>query len=115
MDIDQKIIDFFCQTTEASTNKDVCYYSSFNFPAFIYVLGPQSWERFRPIYQKCAKFSDAKIQKTLGHSLHEIANILGPELTQIDLVPIMLKFLNNKDQYKEAYLGAIKNLHVFLK
>lgn len=50
MDIDPKIIDFFCQTTEASSNKDVCYYSSYNFPAFIYVLGASSWDRFRPIY-----------------------------------------------------------------
>jgi hypothetical protein len=39
-ELDPKIVDFFCTTTEASSNKDVCYYSSYNFPAFLYVLGP---------------------------------------------------------------------------
>jgi hypothetical protein len=63
---------------------------------------------------KCAKFADVKIQKTLGHSIHELANILGPEITQKDLVPIMEKFLSDKENYKEAHMGALKNLHVFL-
>ena len=93
----------------------MCYYSSFNFPAFIYVLGPQSWERFRTIYTKCAKFADPKIQKTLAHSIHELADILGPEITQLDLVPIMKKFLHDKENFKEAHIGALKNLHVFLR
>ena len=93
----------------------MCYYSSFNFPAFVYVLGPQSWDRFQSIYVKCAKFADAKIQKTLAHSIHELSDILGPDITQADLVPIMKKFLEDKDIFKEAHMGALKNLHVFLK
>ena len=37
MPLDQKIVNFYISTTEGSTNRDVCYYSSYNFPAFIYV------------------------------------------------------------------------------
>lgn len=81
MAVDTKIIDFFISTTEASTNKDVCYYSSYNLPAFIYVLGPDSWERLKPLYLKCQKFNESKIQKTLAHSIHEFAKILGPQIT----------------------------------
>lgn len=81
MPIDPKIIDFYISTTENSSNKDVCYYSSYNFPAFIYVLGKESWEKFKPLYLKCAKFNDLKIQKTLAHSIHELAEILGPDIT----------------------------------
>jgi hypothetical protein len=39
MEVDKRIVDFYVTTTEGTNNKDVCYYSAFNFPAFIYVLG----------------------------------------------------------------------------
>ena len=76
-------------TTEGSSNKDVCYYSSFNFPAFVYTLGRERWEGFRKIYLKLANIKDGRIQKTLSHSVHELARILGPEITEEDLVPVM--------------------------
>lgn len=41
--IDSRITEFYLTTTENSNNKDVCYYSSFNFPAFIYVLEKDCW------------------------------------------------------------------------
>ena len=45
-DIDCKIVDFYVNTTEASSNKDVCYHASFNFPAFVLVFGRDEWPRF---------------------------------------------------------------------
>jgi len=44
--IDDKIIQFYITTIANSKNKDVCYHASFNFPAFIYVFGPENWPRF---------------------------------------------------------------------
>lgn len=99
-------------TTDSSTNKDVCYYSSYNFPAFIYTLGKEQWPQFKKIYHKLAKFNDARIKKTLSHSIHELAQILGPEITEEDLVPVIEKFL--KDQLTDIKVGALKNLHIFL-
>ena len=110
--VDARIIDFYVSTTENSSNKDVCYYSSFNFPAFIYTLGRDNWDQFKKIYIKLAKFNDGRIKKTLSHSIHELARILGPEITEEDLVPIMERFL--KDSINEIRIGALKNLHVFL-
>lgn len=107
-----KIVDFYVSTTENSSNKDVCYYSSFNFPAFVYTLGKDHWDVFRKIYIKLAKFNDGRIKKTLSHSIHELARILGPEITENDLVPIMERFL--KDPLNEIRIGALRNLHVFL-
>lgn len=91
----------------------MCYYSSYNFPAFIFTLGKDSWGRFRKIYLKLAKFNDGRIKRTLSHSIHELAAILGPEITEQDLVPVLEKFL--KDQMIEIRVGALKNLHIFLK
>lgn len=111
-EIDKRIIEFYVSTTDNSSNKDVCYYSSFNFPAFVYTLGKDHWEEFRKIYIKLAKFNDNRIKRTLAHSIHELARILGPEITEQDLVPIMERFL--KDQVNEIRSGALKNLHIFL-
>lgn len=61
---------------------------------------------------KLAKFNDSRIKKTLSHSIHELARILGPEVTETDLVPIMERFL--KDNINEIRVGALKNLHIFL-
>jgi serine/threonine-protein phosphatase 4 regulatory subunit 1 len=112
-EIDQRIIDFYISTTDNSSNKDVCYYSSFNLPAFIYTLGKEKWDEFRKIYLKLSKFNDSRIKRTLAHSIHELARILGQDITEADLVPIMERFL--KDTVNEIKVGALKNLHVFLQ
>lgn len=81
-DIDSKIIDFYVNTTEASSNKDVCYHASFNFPAFVYVFGADDWPRFQSLYHKLNKINDLRIKKTLSASIHELAKILGPKYTE---------------------------------
>ena len=111
-EVDQRIIDFYVSTTDNSSNKDVCYYSSFNFPAFVYTLGKDRWDDFRKIYLKLSKFNDGRIKRTLAHSIHELARILGPEITEVDLVPVMERFL--KDTVNDIKVGALKNLHIFL-
>jgi serine/threonine-protein phosphatase 4 regulatory subunit 1 len=80
--IDHRIVDFYVSTTENSNNKDVCYYSSFNFPAFVYVLEKESWPVLRKIFLKLARFNDPRIKRTLSHSIHELARILGTEITE---------------------------------
>ena len=73
--IDQKIVDFYINTSEASNNKDVCFHASFNFPAFVLVFGRDEWPRFQSLYQKLNKMEDLKIKKTLAASIHELAII----------------------------------------
>ena len=111
-DIDTKIIDFYVTTTEGSSNKDVCYHASFNFPAFVFVFGADEWPRFQSLYHKLTKMNEAKIKRTLSASIHELAKILGPKWTEQDLLPVMERFL--KDKTMEIKLAALKNLHVFL-
>jgi hypothetical protein len=41
-----------------------------------------------------------------------LARILGTDITESDLVPVMERFL--KDNMNEIKVGALKNLHVFL-
>lgn len=111
-DIDHKIIDFYVSTTEGSSNKDVCYHASFNFPAFVFVFGSDEWPRFQSLYHKLTKMNEVRIKKTLSASIHELAKILGPKYTELDLLPCMERFL--KDKAMDIKLGALKNLHIFL-
>lgn len=111
-EIDQRVTDFFVSTTLKTNNKDVCYYASFNFPAFIYVTGKDHWHRFRKLYMKLTSSSDIPTLRSLSASLHEIARILGPELTNTDLIPIADRFLRHNNS--EVRIAVTKNLHVFL-
>ena len=95
-----------------TNNKDVCYYASFNFPAFIWVTGQTEWHKFRALYMKLTSVSDIQTLRTLSCSLHEIARILGPDLTDSDLLAIADRFLRHGNP--EIRLGIMKNLHVLL-
>uniref|UniRef100_A0A7N4V6Z5 Protein phosphatase 4 regulatory subunit 1 n=1 Tax=Sarcophilus harrisii TaxID=9305 RepID=A0A7N4V6Z5_SARHA len=53
-----------------------------------------------------------KVRRTLAFSIHELAIILGDQLTAADLVPIFNGFLKDLD---EVRIGVLKHLHDFLK
>ena len=110
--IDERITHFFVTTTEKTNSKDVCYYAAFNFPAFVYVYEKAGWKRFRSVYAKLTTVNDLSTKKTLACSIHEIARILGPEITDSELIDVFDRFL--KDKETDVRIGAIKNLHVFL-
>ena len=90
----------------------MCYHASFNFPAFVFVFGSDEWPRFQSLYHKLTKMNEVRIKKTLSSSIHELAKILGPKYTELDLLPCMERFL--KDKAMDIKLAALKNLHVFL-
>lgn len=76
------------------------------------MTGTDNWAAFRKLYLKLTSSQDVGTKKTLACSIHELARILGPTITNEDLVEIMDRFL--KDNHPEVRLGALKNLHIFL-
>lgn len=76
-------------------------------------MPPGDWRDLPSLYIKLCKSEHFKIRKTLAHSIHEIATIMGQEETQKSLVKVMKGFL--KDQKTDVRHGAMKNLHVFMK
>lgn len=91
----------------------MCYYAAYNFPAFVYVNQKEDWPKFRKVYLKLTSVNDFQTKKTLACSIHELARILGPEITDSELIEVFDKFLN--DSASDVRIGAIKNLHVFLE
>lgn len=53
-----------------------------------------------------------KVRRSLAFSIHECANILGPQLTEKDLLPVLFHFLQDITDVAE---GALENLPLILK
>ncbi|XP_064409639.1 serine/threonine-protein phosphatase 4 regulatory subunit 1 isoform X8 [Latimeria chalumnae] len=66
---------------------------------------------FSPEEEKKSKVQ-WKVRRTLAFSIHELAIILGDQLTAADLVPIFNGFLKDLD---EVRIGVLKHLYDFLK
>lgn len=69
-------------------------------------------KRFLLSLLKQFSFLQWKVRRTLAFSIHELAVILGDQLTAADLVPIFNGFLKDLD---EVRIGVLKHLHDFLK
>ena len=83
------------------------YHCAFNFPAVLYTLGKDQWPKLKAIHQKLAVDHRTKIRKTLAFSLFELAKILGPQLTESELVSVLFHFLKDVDSVKEGVLVTL--------
>ena len=66
----------------------------------------------KPLPQPPPSLLQWKVRRTLAFSIHELALILGDQLTAADLVPIFNSFLKDLD---EVRIGVLKHLYDFLK
>ena len=95
-----------------SIDNEIVLNCAFNFPAVIYTLGPQCWVCVRKVYKTLAADLHWKVRKTLAHSIHEVAALIGEKRTERDLVPIFESFIKDLD---EVRIGVVKYLSKFLK
>lgn len=72
----------------------------------------QSKLTLSPFSSSSSFLSQWKVRRTLAFSIHELAVILGDQLTAADLVPIFNGFLKDLD---EVRIGVLKHLYDFLK
>ncbi|XP_014226394.1 serine/threonine-protein phosphatase 4 regulatory subunit 1-like isoform X3 [Trichogramma pretiosum] len=111
------LVDYFISMAELPLNDnelggDLDYHCAFSFPAVVLTLGKDNWHRLKDAYQRLAGAVAWKVRSTLASSIHEIARIIGKELSARDLVPIYNDFINDLD---EVRIGALKHLSTFLE
>eukprot|EP01135_Chromosphaera_perkinsii_P002457 Nk52_evm63s223 gene=Nk52_evmTU63s223 len=94
-----------------SIDNEIVLNCAFNFPAVIFTLGPQCWVCVRKVYKTLSADLHWKVRKTLAHSIHEVAALIGKEKTERDLVPIFECFIKDLD---EVRIGVVKYLSKFL-
>ncbi|CED82233.1 Protein phosphatase 2A regulatory subunit A and related proteins [Phaffia rhodozyma] len=84
---------------------------SFNFPAVVLSVGVIGWPMIRDFYLKLTKNKQVQVRRSLAASLHDMAQILGNEITSVDLVPFFYRCLDDVPEVRERLW---ENLHEFL-
>ncbi|XP_035726061.1 serine/threonine-protein phosphatase 4 regulatory subunit 1-like isoform X1 [Vespa mandarinia] len=112
--VPQDLVDYFVSMAEPELCEEgeISYHCAFSFPAVTLTLGKENWPYLKKAYQSLAGAKQWKVRRTLASSIHEIAIILGEELTATDLVPIYDGFIKDLD---EVRIGVLKHLATFLK
>ncbi|KOS15971.1 arm repeat-containing protein [Malassezia pachydermatis] len=82
-------------TNELLNNPDLSLIVAFNFPAVLLTLGAKEWPKLREMYMELSQHVYENVRNTLAASIHEVAKILGPDVTSEDLLPVAERFLHD--------------------
>lgn len=115
--VPRHLIDSFLTMAEpdqcfGDMGPDIPHHCAFSFPAVVLTLGKDNWKYLKHAYQSLANAKQWKVRRTVASGIHEIAIILGEELTVSDLIPIYDGFIKDLD---EVRIGMLKHLATFLK
>ncbi|XP_051542685.1 serine/threonine-protein phosphatase 4 regulatory subunit 1-like isoform X2 [Myxocyprinus asiaticus] len=114
--VPQALLDQYLSMTDPSraqtVDMEIAKHCAYSLPGVALTLGRQNWHCLRDTYETLASDMQWKVRRTLAFSIHELALILGDQLTAADLVPIFNGFLKDLD---EVRIGVLKHLYDFLK
>lgn len=109
------LLEIFTQLANPSNptaaDSDVAYSCAFNFPGVATAVGASRWAEISASFNALAANIQWKVRRTLAYSLHDLAAILGPELTESELLPTFELFIKDLDEVK---VGLIQHLAAFL-
>jgi len=86
---------------------EITRHCAYNLPAVALTLGRQNWPCIKYLYETLAQDMQWKVRRTLAFSMHQLALIVGEEITHNDLVPVFDGFLKDLD---EVRIGVLKHL-----
>jgi hypothetical protein len=70
------------ELAELGGEGDIPYECAYNFPAILYSFGSEKWPKLLETYVKLIKLNDRRVKIAIAASLHELAKILGPKVTE---------------------------------
>lgn len=95
-----------------TVDTEITCHCAYSLPAVAMTLGKKNWPILRRLYETLAGDMQWKVRRTLAFSIHELAMILGEDLSTQDLVPIFNGFIKDLD---EVRIGVLRHLTDFLK
>ena len=99
-------------TSMAHGEGETTLYCAFNFPGVLYTVNASRWDQLKESYMMLVKDVQWKVRRSLAHSLHKIAEILGTEVTESDICEQVFDvFLKDLD---EVRVGVLKNFAAFM-
>ncbi|XP_048385064.1 serine/threonine-protein phosphatase 4 regulatory subunit 1-like isoform X2 [Stegostoma tigrinum] len=114
--VPQALLDQYLSMTDPSraqtVDTELAKHCAYSLPGVAFTLGRQNWHCLKNTYEILASDMQWKVRRTLAFSIHELAVILGDQLTAADLVPVFNGFLKDLD---EVRIGVLKHLYDFMK
>ncbi|XP_068209835.1 serine/threonine-protein phosphatase 4 regulatory subunit 1-like [Palaemon carinicauda] len=95
-----------------TVDSELTRHCAYSLPAVALTLGRENWPVLKDTYETLAGDMHWKVRRTLAFSIHELAVILGEEISQSDLVPVFNGFIKDLD---EVRIGVLKHLAHFLR
>ncbi len=92
-------------------DSDFAEYCAFSLPAVAQVVGKERWRELDDAFATLLKDVQWKVRKSLAHSIHEIAQIVGEDLAERSLAQAFELFLRDIDEVK---YGVILHADQFL-
>eukprot|EP01113_Clastostelium_recurvatum_P025173 TRINITY_DN3026_c0_g1_i2.p1 TRINITY_DN3026_c0_g1~~TRINITY_DN3026_c0_g1_i2.p1 ORF type:complete len:671 (+),score=193.31 TRINITY_DN3026_c0_g1_i2:151-2163(+) len=93
-------------------DSEIVTYCAFNFPAVLVTVGSSRWPELSETFLTLAGDLQWRVRRTLAHSLHEVARILGGSVAESSLLPTFELFLRDLD---EVRVGVIRHFAEFLE
>lgn len=94
------------------TDAQLTYQCAYSLPAVVLTLGREHFHMLKSTIETLVFDVDYLVRRTLANSLHELAVILGPDITTQYLLPMFDWFLKDEDEVK---IYVLKHLADFLK
>uniref|UniRef100_A0A8C4NEZ2 Serine/threonine-protein phosphatase 4 regulatory subunit 1 n=1 Tax=Eptatretus burgeri TaxID=7764 RepID=A0A8C4NEZ2_EPTBU len=95
-----------------NVDTEIARHCAYSLPGVAFALGREHWRYLRRTFSSLAADMQWKVRRTLAFSIHELALILGDQVTAADLVPIFNGFLKDLDDVR---VGVLRHMHDFLK
>ena len=110
------LLDFYINTINEFSNSNkkddniILQKCAFNFPAVLISYGVEFWDKLKLSFIKLSEQKDENIKLPLASSLGEISKILGPDLTESDLLEFVDNFYKNSGEIKMKILSILPDI-----
>lgn len=99
-DRSEDLLEYYINIVHDINSKDqedlsIACHCAYNFPAVLFAYGKEQWDKLKPCFDKFALENNEKIKGPIASALGEIANIVGPKITERDILPYVNKFYND--------------------
>lgn len=93
-------------------SQEILFSCAFNFPAILTTIGKERWDDVKECYIALTKVDFFDARRSLSCSLHEVAKIVGPEISRTDLIPVLFLYLMDVHEIK---LSVLEHVSLFLE
>lgn len=96
-----------------SDEMDIRYHCAYSFPAVVSIFGTAEWPKLAPAFTVLSQETFWRTRRTLAYSLHEMAKILGQEITETTLLGTFDDYI--RDPRQDVRLGVLLHFADFIQ